>query len=181
MSIHEKVEDEAYEYMKRPDPEPYGCPQNIVYNSIAGVFVGGMYAGLAQSWFSNPLEKREPYLQVWKRTLLSARKEMIFFGSVVGLFTATKCFVTGVRDSDDWKSSAIAGIPAGLALGLRGGGGPQRAMWCAAGVGLGAAFMNYSDGLTDMKQKARLQRLHNAELLNDYRKEKRIGASSAAE
>ena len=45
---------------------------------------------------------------------------MIFFGSVVGLFTATKCFVTGVRDSDDWKSSAIAGIPAGLALGLRG-------------------------------------------------------------
>ena len=76
-------------------------------------------------------------------------------------------------------------------------------MWCAAGVGLGAAFMNYSDGLTDMKQKvffsfwfrhqkgailltimkqkARLQRLHNAELLNDYRKEKRIGASSAAE
>jgi hypothetical protein len=42
---------------------------------------------------------------------------MILFGTVAGTFAATKCLVVDWRNSDDFISSAIAGVPAGMVMG----------------------------------------------------------------
>ncbi|XP_062510039.1 NADH dehydrogenase [ubiquinone] 1 alpha subcomplex subunit 11-like [Corticium candelabrum] len=115
------------------------CFKETLQWGTGGAIAGALW-GTAEAAFMEPVKTAMPLIVP---ALGIVAKNTVFYASVAGVFGATSCAVSGLRDKDDYVGRGIAGCAAGLAFGLKSGRWSVACGMCA-GLGLIAAVQKHT-------------------------------------